>query len=133
MEKPVVEAVSTSNPYVISWTSEAQIHCHRLPAFTEMNFSRHLLESNMYLEQRIKNSVNAYLIHKNMDEGYLIHKNMDEGYLIHKNIDINSLVDHVMKENKYEESIRDTVTKVINDMLRETELPPPTRHFTAKT
>ena len=68
-----------------------------------------------------------------MDEGYLIHKNMDEGYLIHKNIDINSLVDHVMKENKYEESIRDTVTKVINDMLRETELPPPTRHFTAKT
>ena len=45
--------------------------------------------------------------------------------------DIKSLVDHVMKENKYEESIRDTVTNVINDMLRGTELPPPTRHFAA--
>ena len=50
MEQPVVEAVSTSNPYVISRTSEAQINCHRLPAFTEMNFSYHLKESPLYLK-----------------------------------------------------------------------------------
>ena len=88
-----------------------------------MNFSRYLQQSNMYREQRIKNSVNAYLIHNNID--------IDDWYSIHKNIE--SLVDHVMKENKYEESIRNAVTDVINDMLRGTELPPPTRHFTGAT
>ena len=54
MEKPVIEVVSTSNPYVISWTSEAQIHCHRLPAFTEMNFSKNLETSPLYVKQQIK-------------------------------------------------------------------------------
>lgn len=118
MEKPVIEAVSTSNPYVISWTSEAQIHCHRLPAFTEMNFSKSLETSPLYVKQQIKQSVKEYFIDKN--------------------IDISSLIDRAVKENEragnveeYKEMIRNAVIDLINDMLRETELPPPTRHFAA--
>jgi len=120
MEKPVVEAVSTSNPYVISCTSKAQINCHRLPAFTDMNFSENLKKSPLYIKQQIKHSVNEYFIDKN--------------------IDISSLIDRPVKENEcsgnveeYKEMIRDAFTDVINDMLRETELPPPTSNFTDAT
>ena len=118
MEKPVIEAVSTSNPYVISWTSEAQIHCHRLPCFTEMNFSKNLETSPLYVKQQIKQSVKEYFTDKN--------------------IDISSLIDRAVQENEragnveeYKEMIRNAVIALINDMLRETELPPPTRHFAA--
>jgi hypothetical protein len=119
MEKPVVDAVSTSNPYIISCTSEAPINC-RLPAFTEMNFSQNLMESPLYVKQQIKNSVKEYFIDKN--------------------IDINSLIDRVVKENEcagnveeYKEMIRDAVTDVISDMLHDTELPLPTSIYTAAT
>ncbi len=120
MQKPVVEAVSTSNPYVISCTSEAQINCHRLPAFTEMNFSYHLKESPLYLKKQITNSVKEYFVDKN--------------------INVSSLVDRVVEENEcagnveaYKEMIMDAVTDAINQMLDDTELPPPTSHFTGAT
>ena len=117
MQKPVVEAVSTSNPYVISCTSEAQIHCHRLPAFTEMNFSKNLETSPLYVKQQIKQSVKEYFTDKK--------------------IDISSLIDRAVKENEragnveeYKEMIRNAVIDLINDVLHETKLPPPTSHFT---
>jgi hypothetical protein len=117
MEKPVVEAVSTSNPYVISRTSEAQINCHRLPAFTETNFSYYLKESPLYLKKQITNSVKEYFFDKN--------------------INVSRLIDRVVEENEcagnveaYKKMIMDAVTDAINQMLDETKLPPPTSHFT---
>jgi hypothetical protein len=119
MEKPVGDAVSTSNPYIISCTPAAPINRHRLPALTRMNFSKNLLESPAYLRQRVKNSV----MENPMDKSS---KHM------------NRLVDRVMQETRYvrnentdehKERIKSAVADALKDSRDENCLPPPTNYF----